>query len=151
MKDLEIKILNKQIEKEMLLPQYSTVGSAGMDIRACINEPIVINRFQEKTITTGIALYIKDKKVAGILLPRSGLGKKGLILSNTIGLIDSDYQGEIKVSLFNRGKREYTIFNKERIAQMIIIPVYKAKLKIVKDFSQVTKRNISGFGHTGKY
>jgi dUTP pyrophosphatase len=147
---LKIKILNPKIGSYLPLPCYATVGSAGMDLRACIDEPLIIPANQVQLIPTGIAVYIADPSYAGILMPRSGLAHKhGIILGNSVGLIDSDYQGELFISCFNRGSASFTIEVGERIAQLVLVKIAQATVELVDDFV-VTERAVGGFGHTGR-
>ena len=145
---VEIKILDKKNIKQ--IPQYATSGSAAVDLNACIVESIFLKPGECKLIGTGIAINIANPGYAGMILPRSGLGhKKGLVLGNSTGLIDSDYQGELKVSCFNRSKEVIEIQPLMRFAQLVIVPVMQAKFQLVEDFSDVTERAAGGFGHTG--
>ena len=149
MHKIQLKILNPKCKD--FLPQYATIGSAGMDIRACIEKPITIKPMATELIPSGFAIDIKDKNLACVLLPRSGLGHKhGIVLGNLVGLIDSDYQGEIFISVWNRGKEEFTISPLERIAQMVFVPIVQAQFSIVDEFDQ-SERATGGFGHTGKH
>ncbi|AKP72396.1 Deoxyuridine 5'-triphosphate nucleotidohydrolase [Piscirickettsia salmonis] len=148
---IKIKILSKKIGEEIALPTYGTVGSAGLDLRACLDEPVQLAPGQVSLIPTGLAIYLEDPNLAAMLLPRSGLGHKhGIVLGNLVGLIDSDYQGELKVSCWNRGSDHYTVEPGERIAQMIIVPVVQADFELVDDFA-VSVRGEGGFGHTGTH
>lgn len=150
MKSIEVKILNHDFINEFGLPQYATQGSAGMDLRACLDSPLTIEPSQTKLIPTGIAIHIKDENLAATILPRSGLGHKhGIVLGNLVGLIDSDYQGQLYISCWNRSQSNFSIMNGDRIAQLIIVPVVKANLEIVDEFN-LTKRGDGGFGHSGK-
>lgn len=147
---IELKILDPRLGNEFPLPQYETLGSAGLDMRACIDEPLVIQPSEVKLISTGIAIHIKDHSLAATILPRSGLGHKhGIVLGNLIGLIDSDYQGPLMVSCWNRGQEDYTIKPGERIAQLVIIPVLKADFELVASFNE-SERGEQGFGSTGQ-
>jgi dUTP pyrophosphatase len=149
--NVETKILNPVIGEAIVLPSYATEGSAAIDLRACLKEPISIQPGETVLIGSGIAINIKDPNIVGIIVPRSGLGiKKGIVLANTIGVIDSDYQGEIKVGLFNRSRIQYTVKPGERICQMLFMPVVNATLKLVQEFSNATRRGSGGFGHTGR-
>lgn len=149
--NVETKIINPLIGKAIPLPSYATEGSAGIDLRACLKEPISIQPGETVLIGSGIAINIKDPNIVGIIVPRSGLGiKNGIVLANTIGVIDSDYQGEIKIGLFNRSRIQYTVKPGERICQMMFMPVIKGTLKLVQGFSNATDRGTGGFGHTGK-
>ncbi len=144
----KIKIL--KIYKDVITPKYMTKGSCGLDIRAYLKKNVTLYPFKSKLITTGIRIYIKKKNITAIIVPRSGLSyKKKIILGNTIGIIDSDYQGELKILLYNQSKKKFIIKNKDRIAQIIFIPILKINFDIVKNFKHKTKRHISGFGYTG--
>lgn len=150
MTQVDVKILDERIGQSLPLPQYETSGSAGMDLRACLNEPMTIEPGETQLIGTGIAMYIGDPGYAATILPRSGLGHKhGLVLGNLVGLIDSDYQGELKVSCWNRSNNAYTIEPGDRIAQLVILPVVQASMNIVDEF-QETDRGEGGFGHSGR-
>lgn len=145
---VELKILNKELIKE--LPSYATEGSAAIDLRACISESVFLKPGECKLIATGIAINIANPSYAAMILPRSGLGhKKGLVLGNGTGLIDSDYQGELMVSCFNRSQETIEIQPLMRFAQLVIVPVVQANFEIVEDFSQQSARATGGFGHTG--
>ena len=149
--NIETKIVSPLMGNDIPLPSYATDGSAAVDLRACLKEQIGIKPGQSVLIGSGIAMNIKDSNIVGIIVPRSGLGiKKGIILANTIGVIDSDYQGEIKIGLYNRSPNQYTVKPGERICQMLFMPVINATLKLVKDFSNTTYRGSGGFGHTGR-
>jgi dUTP pyrophosphatase len=151
MKKLEIKVLENFSRLNMPLPSYATSGSAALDLVAATEEKKVLLPGSREFIPTGIAIDLKHNNLAAFLLPRSGLGcKHGIILGNSVGLIDSDYQGEIIVCLFNSGKEEYVVNPKDRIAQMMIVPVHQVELSQVEEFSETTARGSSGFGHTGK-
>jgi len=133
------------------LPSYATDGSAAIDLRACLKEQIGIQPGETVLVGSGIAINIKDLNIVGIIVPRSGLGiKKGIILANTMGVIDSDYQGEIKIGLFNRSQHRYLVKPGERICQMLFMPVINATLRLVQEFSSATYRGNGGFGHTGR-
>jgi dUTP pyrophosphatase len=148
---VKVKLLDPRIGKEFPLPGHATAGSAGMDLRACLKEPLVLKPGDTALIPTGIAIHIDDPGYAAVLLPRSGLGHKhGIVLGNLVGLIDSDYQGEVLVSCWNRGKDEFTVNPGERIAQMVILPVVQAKFEVVSEFEE-SKRGAGGFGHSGKH
>ncbi len=139
-----------RINPKSKIPKKITNGSSGLDIRACIDNNITIESYSTKLINTGISIYIKNKNITALIIPRSGLGhKKGIILGNSIGLIDSDYQGEILISLFNRSNKKFIVKNFQRIAQIIFIPLINIKFNEVKIFKNKTKRFIHGFGHTG--
>jgi len=147
---VKVKLLDPRIGKEFPLPQHATAGSAGMDLRACLKEPLVLKPGDTALIPTGIAIHIGDPGYAAVLLPRSGLGHKhGIVLGNLVGLIDSDYQGEVLVSCWNRGKSEFTVNPGERIAQMVILPVVQAQFEVVSEF-EGSQRGAGGFGHSGK-
>ena len=148
---IETKIVNPLMGEAIPLPSYATDGSAAIDLRACLKEKIEIRPGETVFVGSGIAINIKDPNLVGIIVPRSGLGiNKGIILANTLGVIDSDYQGEIKIGLFNRGQNLYTIKPAERICQMLFMPVTKATLNVVREFSNKTNRGSGGFGHTGR-
>ncbi len=147
---IQLKILNPLIGNQFPLPRYATSGSAGLDLRACIEQPIEITPGQPQLIDTGISIYVKDPGLAATILPRSGLGHKhGIVLGNLVGLIDSDYQGPLMISCWNRGDKPYTIEPGERIAQLVIVPVVQAQFEVVDEFEQ-TERGDGGFGSTGK-
>lgn len=148
---VEYKILDPRLGKEIELPHYGTSGSAGLDLRACIEEVLVLEPGQTVLIPTGMAIHLDDPGFAAMLLPRSGLGHKhGIVLGNLVGLIDSDYQGPLMVSCWNRGDSPYTIEVGERIAQMVIVPVIQPVFEEVDDFGLSTERGEGGFGHTGR-
>lgn len=150
MHQIDIKILDARLEKQFPLPGYATPGSAGMDLRACLNEPLKLEPGQTELIPSGIAIHIGDPGLAATILPRSGLGHKhGIVLGNLVGLIDSDYQGEIFISCWNRGDQAFTIEPGERIAQLVVLPVVQASLNIVSEFDE-SERGEGGFGHTGQ-
>jgi dUTP pyrophosphatase len=150
LKKIELKILDARIGKEFPLPAYATVGSAGLDLRACIDEPYRLAPGQTQLIPTGLAIHIADPHMAGVILPRSGLGHKhGIVLGNLTGLIDSDYQGPLQVSCWNRSDTVYEIQPGERIAQLVIIPILHAEFDVVEEFP-ASKRGAGGFGHSGK-
>ena len=147
---LQVKVLDDRIGTQFPLPNYATVGSAGLDLRACISEPLTIEAGETKLIGTGLAIYIQNPAYAGLVLPRSGLGHKhGIVLGNLVGLIDSDYQGELMLSCWNRGKSAFTIEVGERLAQYVLVPVLQAQLEIVEEFS-ASERGACGFGHSGR-
>ncbi len=149
MKKIQIKLIDKRLGDEFPIPDYATKGSAGLDLCACIDESLTINPNSTVLISAGFAVYIADKSFAAMLLPRSGLGHKhGIVLGNLTGLIDSDYQGEIFVSCWNRGDTPFTIQPGDRIAQMIIVPVEQPHFEFVDSFDE-TIRGVGGFGHTG--
>ena len=151
MKHIQLKILDSKIGQKIPLPEHATDGSAGVDLRACLDEPLLIRPGETHLIGTGIAVHIADPGFAAMLLPRSGLGHKhGIVLGNLVGLIDSDYQGELKVSCWNRGNKEFTVKPGERICQMIIVPVLQTTYEIVEEFDE-SERGAGGFGHTGTH
>lgn len=151
MQSVQLKILNPKLGTEIPLPQYATDGAAGLDLRACLEEPLEILPGKTHLIPTGIAIYIANPSLAGMILPRSGLGHKhGIVLGNLIGLIDSDYQGEVFISCWNRGQVPFTITAGERIAQLVIVPVVQAQFEVLNDFVQTSMRGVGGFGHTGR-
>lgn len=150
MKNIQLKILDNRIGKEIPLPQHATAGSAGMDLRACIDKTISLKPGETELIPTGIAIHIADASLAATILPRSGLGHKhGIVLGNLVGLIDSDYQGQLFVSCWNRGNTEFSIEIGDRIAQIIFVPVVQVDFDIVDEFKQ-SNRGEGGFGHSGK-
>ena len=145
---IDFKILNPLVKDH--IPTYASEGSAGLDLRACINDPVAINPGKTELIPTGISIFIKDPGYAGLILPRSGLGHKhGIVLGNLVGLIDSDYQGELFISTWNRGTSSFTINSLDRIAQLVIVPVSQATFNLVSDYSK-SDRGDGGFGSTGK-
>ncbi|MBS0612928.1 MAG: dUTP diphosphatase [Proteobacteria bacterium] len=150
MKSVKLKILDPRIGTEFPLPQHATAGSAGLDLRACIAAPLVLAGGVAELIPTGISIFIDDPAYAAMILPRSGLGHKhGIVLGNLVGLIDSDYQGPLMVSCWNRGTTPFTINPGDRIAQMVIVPVLQARFEVVEEFSQ-TARAHGGFGSSGR-
>ena len=150
MKKIEVKILNPRVGTEFPLPSYATPGSAGLDLRACLAQPLTVTPGETHLIPTGIAIHIADPSMAATILPRSGLGHKhGIVLGNLVGLIDSDYQGELMISCWNRGQDSFSIQPGDRIAQMMIVPVIQAELTIVEEFDS-SERGEGGFGHSGK-
>ena len=145
---IDYKILNPLIKDH--IPTYASEGSAGLDLRACIDDPVIINPGKTELIPTGISIFIQDPGYAGLILPRSGLGHKhGIVLGNLVGLIDSDYQGELFISTWNRGSSSFTINSLDRIAQLVIVPVSQAIFNLVSDYSK-SDRGDGGFGSTGK-
>ena len=147
---LKIKILDPRIGREFPLPQYATSGSAGVDLRACLSAPVVLDPGRTELIPTGIAIHLEDPGLAAVLLPRSGLGHKhGIVLGNLVGLIDSDYQGQVMVSCWNRGAQAFTVQPGERIAQLVVVPVVQVQFEIVEDF-ETSRRGAGGFGHSGR-
>ena len=148
MASIDLKILDPRIAEH--LPAYATPGSAGLDLRACLDAPRILEPGAAELIPTGIAIHIGDPALAAMLLPRSGLGHKhGIVLGNLVGLIDSDYQGPLMVSCWNRGRAAYTVQPMERIAQLVIVPVVQARFRVVDDFD-ASARGASGFGSTGR-
>ncbi len=149
MVDIQVKVLNDRIGNEIPMPGYSTAGSAGMDLRACVDDDLVLEPGDTTLIPTGIAIYIEDPGLAAVILPRSGLGHKhGIVLGNLVGLIDSDYQGELMISCWNRGTETFRIQSGDRIAQLVIVPVVQANFKQVSEFEE-TVRGAGGFGSSG--
>ncbi|KKO61376.1 Deoxyuridine 5'-triphosphate nucleotidohydrolase [Janthinobacterium sp. KBS0711] len=149
MKTIDIKILDARMKE--LLPAYATPGSAGLDLRACIDEAITIEAGQTVLIPTGLAIHIGDPSYAAMILPRSGMGhKNGIVLGNLVGLIDSDYQGQLMVSTWNRGQSAFTLNPMERLAQLIIVPVLQVGFNVVEEFGD-SERGVGGFGSTGKH
>ncbi len=149
MKKLAVKILDPRLGNEFPLPAYATDGSAGLDLRALLDKPMTLNAGETQLIPTGMAIHLADPNYAAVILPRSGLGHKhGIVLGNLVGLIDSDYQGQLFVSCWNRGKEPFTIEVGDRIAQLIIVPVAQVEFDIVDDFNE-SERGAGGFGSTG--
>ncbi len=150
MRSIELKVLDPRVGDSIPLPHYATDGSAGLDMRACIDEPLTVKSGDTVLVPTGLAIHVADPGLAAVLLPRSGLGHKhGLVLGNLTGLIDSDYQGQVFVSCWNRGADAFTIEPGERIAQMVFVPVVRAHFEVVDSFPE-TVRGGGGFGHTGR-
>ena len=150
MKKIDVKILDSRIGQQFPLPTYATAGSAGLDQRACLDEAIVLAPGETTLLPTGLAIHIADPSLAAVMLPRSGLGHKhGIVLGNLVGLIDSDYQGQLMVSIWNRGQTTFTIEPGERVAQMIFVPVVQAEFNLVESF-EATDRGEGGFGHSGR-
>jgi dUTP pyrophosphatase len=146
---VQIKVLNEKMRE--LLPSYATTGSAGLDLRACVENAIILKPGQTELIPTGIAIHIQDNTLCGMILPRSGLGHKhGIVLGNLVGLIDSDYQGELFISIWNRGQTEFTLNPLERMAQLVIVPVVQVSFELVNEFD-CSDRGEGGFGSTGKH
>ena len=149
MHKIDLKILDPRIGTEFPLPEHATPGSAGMDLRALLDTPLQVNPGDTHLIPTGLAMHIRDPSLCATILPRSGLGhKKGIVLGNLIGLIDSDYQGQLMVSVWNRGQESFTMQPGERIAQLVFLPVVRAEFKVVEDFSS-SERGEGGFGSSG--
>ncbi|SIQ45620.1 dUTP diphosphatase [Marinobacterium stanieri] len=151
MKALQVKILNDRIGRDIPLPAYATDGSAGLDLRACLDEALTLEPGQTELIPTGLAIHIEDPGLCAMILPRSGLGHKhGIVLGNLVGLIDSDYQGQLFVSCWNRGQTTFTVEPGERIAQMVLVPVVQAEFEIVNEFGD-SERGAGGFGSSGRH
>jgi dUTP pyrophosphatase len=149
-KKVELKILDKRLGQEFPLPRYATDGAAGLDLIACLDEHLHIAPGDTHLVPTGMAIHMADPELAAVLLPRSGLGHKhGIVLGNLVGLIDSDYQGQVFVSVWNRGREPFTIEPGDRIAQMVFVPVVHARFEIVEEF-EASRRGAGGFGHTGR-
>lgn len=149
MKTLDVKILDPRMKEQ--LPSYATSGSAGLDLRACIEAPLVIEPGTTHLIPTGLAIHIGDPRYAAMILPRSGLGHKhGIVLGNLVGLIDADYQGQLMVSTWNRGDTQFVLNPMERLAQLVIVPVLQVELNVVDEFTS-SERGAGGFGSTGKH
>jgi dUTP pyrophosphatase len=147
--NLDLKILDARMRDQ--LPAYGTPGSAGLDLRACLDKPLMLEPGQTALVPTGLAIHVGDPGYAALILPRSGLGHKhGIVLGNLVGLIDSDYQGELMISTWNRGHTTFTLNPMERLAQLVIVPVVQAQFNIVDDFAQ-SERGAGGFGSTGKH
>lgn len=150
-KNLQLKIMDSRLGNEIPMPAYATQGSAGIDLRACLDEATELLPGETILVPTGMAIYIEDPSLAAVLLPRSGLGHKhGVVLGNLVGLIDSDYQGQLMVSCWNRGDKPFTINVGERIAQMVLVPVVQAEFEIVSEFGE-SHRGEGGFGSTGTH
>ncbi|WP_372741412.1 dUTP diphosphatase [Neptunomonas sp.] len=150
MKKIQVKILDERIGQAFPLPSYATPGSAGLDLRACLNEALSLSPGQTELIPTGMAIHIEDPSLCAMILPRSGLGHKhGIVLGNLVGLIDSDYQGQLFVSCWNRGDTTFTVEPGERIAQLVLVPVVQADFEIVDTFTD-TERGDGGFGSSGR-
>lgn len=149
MQTLQVKVLDQRLGNDWPLPTYATAGSAGMDLRACIDEPLTLAPGETTLVPSGMAIFLDDPGLAAVLLPRSGLGhKQGLVLGNLVGLIDSDYQGEVGISCWNRGQQPIIIEPGQRIAQMVVVPVVQVALEVVQAFTP-TARGAGGIGHTG--
>ena len=148
---IRLRILDSRLGREFPLPEYATAGSAGVDLRACIDEPLAVAPGQTVLVPTGMAIHIADPKLAAVILPRPGLGHKhGIVLGNLVGLIDSDYQGELMVSCWNRGQTAFSIAVGERIAQLVLVPVVQAHFELVEEFGE-SQRGAGGFGHSGSH
>ena len=149
MKKLDVKVLDERIRSQ--LPAYATHGSAGLDLRACVDDPLTLRPGDASLVPTGLAIHLGDPALAAIIIPRSGLGHKhGIVLGNLVGLIDSDYQGQVFVSCWNRGREPFVINPMERIAQLVVVPVVQVALNVVDSFEE-SARGASGFGSTGKH
>jgi dUTP pyrophosphatase len=147
---LQVRILNPRVGVDFPLPQYATSGSAGLDLRACLDAPLELAPGKAELIPTGLAIFLADPGLAAVVLPRSGLGHRhGIVLGNLVGLIDSDYQGELLVSCWNRSQDPFTLKPGERIAQLVVVPVLQVELEVVKDF-EASARGSGGFGHSGR-
>ena len=150
MRALQVRILDGRLGKQWPLPAYATAGSAGLDLRACIDEPLLLEPGRTVLVPSGLAIYLEDPGLAAVLLPRSGLGHKhGIVLGNLVGLVDSDYQGPVMASLWNRGDAVFTIQPGDRIAQLVVVPVVQVQLEVVEVFS-ATERGAGGFGSSGR-
>ncbi|MFC0226511.1 dUTP diphosphatase [Serratia aquatilis] len=151
MKKIDVKILDPRIGQDFPLPTYATPGSAGLDLRACLDNSVELAPGETILLPTGLAIHIADTGLAAVILPRSGLGHKhGVVLGNLVGLIDSDYQGQLMVSVWNRGQKSFTIEPGERIAQMVFVPVVQAEFNLVTEFDS-SERGDGGFGHSGRH
>ena len=149
-KKLQIRVLDERIGQSIVFPAYATDGSAGLDLRACLSQPLVLEPGDTQLIGTGLAIHIADPDLAALILPRSGLGHKhGIVLGNLVGLIDSDYQGELMVSCWNRGQTRFTVEPGERLAQLVLVPVVQAEFEVVDEFDS-SHRGTGGFGSTGR-
>lgn len=147
---LKVRILDSRIGRDYPLPAYATPGSAGLDLRACLDQPLVLEPGKAELIPTGLAIHVEDPGLAAVILPRSGLGHKhGIVLGNLVGLIDSDYQGRLMVSCWNRGREAFTVQPGERIAQLVVVPVVQVDLQVVESFEE-SSRGAGGFGHSGR-
>lgn len=147
---VELKVLNPRIGKDIPLPKHATTGSAGLDLRACLDAPLDLGPGETKLIPTGLAIHLADPQLAAVIIPRSGLGHKhGIVLGNLVGLIDSDYQGELMISCWNRGRETFRIEPGERVAQLVVVPVVQAEFEVVETFA-ASERGSGGFGHTGR-
>jgi len=147
---LKVRILDERVGREFPLPAYATAGSAGLDLRACLDAPLLLAPGRAELLPTGIAIHLEDPGLAAVILPRSGLGHKhGIVLGNLVGLIDSDYQGQLMVSCWNRGTEPFTVHPGDRIAQLVVVPVIQVELEIVEDFAS-SQRAAGGFGHSGR-
>ena len=148
---LKVRILDARVGSEFPLPAYATAGSAGLDLRACLDAPLLLAPGMAELLPTGIAIHLEDPGLAAMILPRSGLGHKhGIVLGNLVGLIDSDYQGQLMVSCWNRGAQPFTVHPGDRIAQLVVVPVVQVQLEVVTEFT-VSSRGAGGFGHSGQH
>lgn len=146
---VQIKVLDPRIGRDFPMPDYATDGAAGLDLRACLDDPLELTPGQTRLVSSGIAVHMADPELAAVILPRSGLGhKKGIVLGNLVGLIDSDYQGPVMISVWNRGHEVVILEPGDRIAQMVFVPVRRVRFEVVEDF-EATVRGGGGFGHTG--
>jgi len=151
MQKLQVKILDKRLGDSIPMPAYATTGSAGLDLRACVEAPLTLEPGQTELIPTGMSIFIEDPSLCAMILPRSGLGHKhGIVLGNLVGLIDSDYQGQLFVSCWNRGQTTFTVEPGERIAQLVLVPVVQADFEFVEEFTE-TDRGEGGFGSSGRH
>jgi dUTP pyrophosphatase len=147
---LKVRILDARVGREFPLPAYATAGSAGLDLRACLDAPLLLAPGKAELLPTGLAIHLEDPGCAAVILPRSGLGHKhGIVLGNLVGLIDSDYQGQLMVSCWNRGLEPFTVRPGDRIAQLVVVPVMQVELEVVEDFA-LSQRAAGGFGHSGR-
>lgn len=147
---LKVRILDERVGRDFPLPAYATDGSAGLDLRACLDRPLTLDPGRAELIPTGLAIHLEDPGLAAVILPRSGLGHRhGIVLGNLVGLIDSDYQGQLMVSCWNRGQEPYTVRPGERIAQLVVVPVVQVELEVVEEFT-ASARGAGGFGHSGR-
>ena len=147
---MQIRILDPRLGRDLPLPSYATEGSAGLDLRACLDAPLLLAPGRAELVPTGLAIHVDDPGLAAVLLPRSGLGHKhGIVLGNLVGLIDSDYQGQIMVSAWNRGSEPFTIQPGDRIAQLVVVPVVQVRLEVVEAFT-ASERGAGGFGSSGR-
>ena len=145
-----MRILDERVGREFPLPAYATAGSAGLDLRACLDAPLLLAPGRAELVPTGIAIHLENPGLAAVILPRSGLGHKhGIVLGNLVGLIDSDYQGQLMVSCWNRGTEPFTVHPGDRIAQLVVVPVIQVELEVVEDFAS-SQRAAGGFGHSGR-
>jgi dUTP pyrophosphatase len=148
---LQVRIIDARVGREFPLPAYATAGSAGLDLRACLDAPLELAPGRAELIPTGLAIHLGDPALAAVILPRSGLGHRhGIVLGNLVGLIDSDYQGQLMVSCWNRGAEPFTIRPGERIAQLVVVPVVQVELEVVAEFA-ASARGAGGFGHSGQH